>query len=265
MATDFEADTAITADGDRRWTATLSDRWSILGAPNGGYLMVIAARALLATTGRPDPLTITTHFHRSPSPGRVVLQVDTLHAGRSSSSALVRMSQDGTQVLTMMGICGDSAARRGPTGPLTPAPDLPPPDALADPRGQAPGTPTPEFQRRFELRTRPGEPGWAHGRPSGNLETVAWLRLVDGQEPDPLVVVLMADALPPTVFELGMFSWVPTVEMTVHVRARPQPGWLRVAHRTRFLVDGALEEDAEVWDSAGTLVGQSRQLARTRG
>jgi len=48
----------------------------------------------------------------------------------------------------------------------------------------------------------------------------------------------------------------------VHVRARPAPGWLKVRHETRNLAGGMFEEDCEVWDSAGRLVAQSRQLAR---
>ena len=48
----------------------------------------------------------------------------------------------------------------------------------------------------------------------------------------------------------------------MHVRARPAPGWLRIAASTRNVAGGFLEEDAEVWDSADRLVVQSRQLAR---
>jgi hypothetical protein len=48
----------------------------------------------------------------------------------------------------------------------------------------------------------------------------------------------------------------------VHVRVAPAAGWLRVVHSSRNVAGGLLEEDAEVWDSAGRLVAQSRQLAR---
>jgi len=56
-------------------------------------------------------------------------------------------------------------------------------------------------------------------------------------------------------------AWTPTVELTAHVRASPAPGWLRCRFSTRFVTAGFLEEDGEVWDSTGRLVGQSRQLA----
>jgi hypothetical protein len=84
----------------------------------------------------------------------------------------------------------------------------------------------------------------------------------DPREPDPLLLLLAVDALPPVTFDLGLPGWAPTLELTAHVRASPAPGWLRVRHATRNLAGGLLEEDAEVWDAAGRLVAQSRQRAR---
>ena len=49
--------------------------------------------------------------------------------------------------------------------------------------------------------------------------------------------------------------------MTVHVRGRPAPGWLTCRVATRYVVDGYHEEDFEIWDAAGRIVAQSRQLA----
>ena len=90
----------------------------------------------------------------------------------------------------------------------------------------------------------------------------AWFELADGRAADPLSILLAVDALPPTAFDLGLIGWAPTVELTTHIRRRPAPGPLRVAITTRNLAGGFLEEDAEVWDAAGHLVAQSRQLAR---
>ena len=90
----------------------------------------------------------------------------------------------------------------------------------------------------------------------------AWFRLADEREPDPLALLMTVDALPPVTFDLGMPGWAPTLELTAHVRAHPAPGWLKVRHATRNMAGGMFEEDCEVWDSAGRLVAQSRQLAR---
>ncbi|WP_406230008.1 hypothetical protein [Nocardia sp. NBC_01009] len=47
----------------------------------------------------------------------------------------------------------------------------------------------------------------------------------------------------------------------MHIRHRPAPGWLACRVHTNYLIDGFHEEDFEIWDSTGSLVAQSRQLA----
>lgn len=56
-----------------------------------------------------------------------------------------------------------------------------------------------------------------------------------------------------------------TVQLTVHLRARPVPGWLACRALTRHVAGGYHEEDFEIWNRAGTLVAQSRQLALVLG
>ena len=81
---------------------------------------------------------------------------------------------------------------------------------------------------------------------------------------DTLGLLMVCDAFPPAVFHLDMPpGWVPTLELTVHVRAVPAPGPVRAVFRSQFVQGGFFNEDGEVWDSAGTLVAQSRQLGLT--
>ena len=96
---------------------------------------------------------------------------------------------------------------------------------------------------------------WSEGSP------VSWFKLVDDRPIDPIALLTVVDTLPPVTFEMGMPGWAPTLELTVHVRTTPAPGLLRIRHETRNFAGGFFEEDCEVWDSAGRLVAQSRQLA----
>jgi acyl-CoA thioesterase len=55
-------------------------------------------------------------------------------------------------------------------------------------------------------------------------------------------------------------GWVPTIELTVHVRCRPSTGWILGRFRTVDLIDGRMIESGALWDSSGMLVAQSRQI-----
>ncbi len=59
-------------------------------------------------------------------------------------------------------------------------------------------------------------------------------------------------------------GWVPSLELTVQVRAHPAPGPLQARLFSRHLTRGVIEEDGEYWDSAGQLVAISRQTAKLR-
>jgi len=90
-----------------------------------------------------------------------------------------------------------------------------------------------------------------------------WAESFADEEPvDAIALLLAADAFPPAVFNSELpVAWVPTVELTVHVRGVPVPGPLRCSFVSRFIHDGLLDEEGAIWDSSGVLVAQSRQLA----
>ena len=140
-------------------------------------------------------------------------------------------------------------------------PAIPPPDACPGRSGSAQGVGLPILQR-LDIRLHPDEavPGAA-----GRAQVSGWIRFADGRAADPLACLLMADAFPPAVFGLlGMVGWVPTIELTVHLRARPVPGWLLGRFWAEDLRDGRVIENGALWDSSGQLVAQSRQLALVR-
>jgi acyl-CoA thioesterase len=104
-------------------------------------------------------------------------------------------------------------------------------------------------------------PDQARAGQAGEATVSGWIRLADGVAPDTRSLVLFADAFPPSLFgALGMVGWVPTVELTVHVRRRPASGWILGRLATNDLHDGRMIEDGTLWDETGALVAQSRQL-----
>ncbi|MGW1989045.1 thioesterase family protein [Embleya sp. NPDC001921] len=244
------------------YDATLSPDWAFGMGLNGGYLLALAGRALGAALPHPDPFTITAHYLTTSHPGPAEVRTEILRTGRTLSTGTARIVQDGETRVHVTASYGDLAALDPEVRTSARPPALPSPEECAASAAGAAPFRRAAFMDRSEQLLDPATAGWSTGRPSGRGEIRAWWRLADGRAPDPPALLLAVDSLVPTAFDLGVRGWVPTVELTVHVRAQPAPGWLRVALTTRNLAGGYLEEDGEVWDSTGRLVAQSRQLAR---
>jgi Thioesterase-like superfamily len=120
------------------------------------------------------------------------------------------------------------------------------------------------FLEEIEVRIDPRHVGGPLDALSGVPDVRGWIRSRDGTPPDPSFLVFCVDALPPTVLEIGGGGWSPTVQLTTYIRALPSPGWLSVVSRAAAVGDGWFDEEAQVWDSAGRLVAQGRQLGRYR-
>jgi acyl-CoA thioesterase len=163
-------------------------------------------------------------------------------------------------ILQLLGAFGDQQPGGHQVGRRNPV-ELPPFDRCA-PQQSPTGASLPGLVRQIDVRLHPDDGGFRRGEPTGRPEMRGWFALADSEPIDEIGLLLAADAMPPPIFNSGLpSSWVPTVELTVHVRGTPAPGPLRCAFRSRHIHDGLLEEDGEIWDSTGTLVCQSRQLA----
>jgi acyl-CoA thioesterase len=257
----FAQASAVAADGPGRYTGELAGGWDILGAVNGGYQLAVVARALAAETGR-VPVTITGHYLAAGRPGPVVVDTTMVKRGSSFSTADATLRQGDKALVAVLGSFG--SLEQGGEILLQDAqpPDLPPEEECArmDP-DPARGLPPPFFAR-VDAALHPYDAGFARGRPTGTPHLRAWFRLHDHEPIDPFGLILAADCLPPTIFNAGLpLGWTPTLELTVHIRARPAPGPLRLDVRTRFISHGRLDIDGLIWDSADRMVAQSRQLA----
>ncbi|MGW2933901.1 thioesterase family protein [Streptomyces sp. NPDC001156] len=267
---EFDRDTAVTLREPGVYDIDLSAGWTIIKAVNGGYLLAVLGRALADALPHRDPFTISAHYLTASTPGPAVIRAEAVRTGRTLSTGQASLFQydgEGREVerIRVLASYGDLDSLPDDVRTSAEPPAIPPMAQCFGPEdGPAPVSGSSAITERLKLKLDPATLGWALGSPSGKGEMRAWFGLADGRDPDPLSLLLAVDALPPTAFELGISGWVPTVELTVHVRSRPAPGPLRVSITTRNLAGGFLEEDAEVWDSKDRLVAQSRQLARVR-
>lgn len=260
---EFDEDTALEAAGDGRWRGAISERWSVFGgAPNGGYVVSLALQALTEELDRPDPATITAQFLAPCEVGPIDVEVDVLRPGRRIGTAVARLVQNGEERVRVTGMLTDLDRASGLNYAADGPPEVPP---LEDCVGPPAELDLPPVIRRFDARLDPSTAGWAVGQPSGTARIAGWFRFADGRQPDVRSLPTFADAGPPVAFNvMDRPSWVPTLELTVHVRRRPVDGWLRGVFSSRFVVEGYHEEDGELWDADDRLVAISRQLALVR-
>jgi acyl-coenzyme A thioesterase PaaI-like protein len=263
MTGSFAQATTVTqtalSQGSGRFDAEVKPGWDIGGNANGGYLMAIAGRAMAETVGRP-PLTVTAHYLRPGPAGPCVVETTTVRSGRRLATATASLSIDGREIVRMLGTFGEQV-EGGPELTTEQPVQLPAYEDCETPPDSTEGD-GPAMMDRLAVRIRPGDEGFRIGRPTGTAEIRGWFAFADHQPIDAIGLLLVADAFPPPIFNTEIsVAWVPTVELTVHIRGVPAPGPLRCAFRSRFIRDGLIDEEGEVWDSTGFLVAQSRQLS----
>ena len=220
---EFDRDTAVAARPGEpgAYEVELSKGWTIISAVNGGYLLAVVGRALREELPHADPITITGHYLTASQPGPAVVRTQTVRTGRTMSTgqaSLFQRDEEGREVerLRVIAAYGDLAAlpaqvRTSALPPRMPGYEdcLGTGDAPDGARAGGPITGSTAILERLDLRLDPATAGWAVGAPSGAGAMRGWLGLADGRDHDPLSLLLAADALPPTAFDLGLSGWTP--------------------------------------------------------
>jgi acyl-CoA thioesterase len=265
------ADTLVPVSvGADRYQVSISGVWNVGRFPNGGYLLALtaaAARAHVSTLSDEQfrVITATGHYLRAGEAGPAEVDVQLVRRGRTLISVQASLSQGGRELVRALLAFAPGTVDTGRVAPLVAAPRLPPPEYCIPALGTLPtGLELPIVD---QVDIRMVQPGYLTGQLAGpdsqpRSTVAAWFRFREPSPVDELAACLVVDAFTPVPLEWIRHGWSPTLELTIHPRRAPAPGWLRVIRRTRLLADGHYEEDAEVWDSTDALIADSRQLAR---
>ena len=261
----FSTVTALTGVSPGRFEAAVHPEWTIGRKPNGGYLLAILGRAAVSVGEHEHVIAASAHYLHSPEPGPVTVEAEVLRGGRSASQIRTRMLQDGQ-------VCVEALVTTSRLDPDTkpywdagaPAPGTE--DYESAPRLPArnPAGVSVAIMDQIDLRMQRGSLGFGAGRPSGRGELRGWLTLPHGEVFDPSSLLFAVDAFPPATFDIEMTGWVPTLELTVYVRALPSPGPVRVLQKAHLIDAQRVDEVCWVWDSTGRVVAHGTQLAGIR-
>ncbi len=263
-ASSFSEVSKLVAGRPGYFDADVNAEWTIGGKPNGGYLLAMLGRAAASVSRHRDVIAASAHYLHSPDPGPVVIEADVLRTGRSASQVHARMSQ-GDQVCVEALL---TTTRLEATVPFWDR-GLPAMSQIAfeDCTRLVPRTPNGipvALMEQIEVRLEPGSDSFITGEPSGQGELRGWLALPEGEPFDPASLLFAVDAFPPATFDIEFTGWVPTLELTVYVRALPAPGPVRILQRAHLIDAQRVDESCFVWDHAGRLVAQGTQLAGIR-
>ena len=261
----FTDATSVSALGDDglTYSAQLHPGWGVGGRANGGYLLAVLGRSVAGTSAHPDVVAVSAHFLRAPASGTAEIALERVHEGRTVSTHRAVLRQEGRTCVEALVTTGDleegAATWRGDLEPpaVAPAEDCTRLVAVTE-AFEVP------LMDQVDLRLDPASTGWTVGEPTGRGELLGRLALLDEPGFDPLSLLVAVDAFPPATFDIEVSGWVPTIQLSAYVRARPADGPVVVRHRAQLIAQGRVDEATTVWDRNGVVVAQATQLAGIR-
>jgi Thioesterase-like superfamily len=268
----FDVVTALQeTDDPHLFGASVHPLWAVGDKANGGYLLALLGRAARVTARRHgghdwEVLSSSVTYLRAPESGHATVRTTLLRSGRTAGHVRAVLAQGSNDIVDAVFVLGDlpeeSAVRYDGTEPFQAAD----PDDCIRLTPQIPGGVYVGIMDVLDLRLDPATvPFRPAPLPAGTpAELRGWTRFADGRPADLLSLLFLADAIPPATLMIGSTGWVPTLQLSTYVRARPAPGWLAIRMTAGLVADGMVDETCVLWDSRGRLVGQSSQLARLR-
>jgi acyl-CoA thioesterase len=279
--TSLEQQTAVKQIADGKYQGNILEDWK-MWVPVGGYLTSIALRAAQASSTMVRPLSISCHYLNEATFGPCELDVEILRSTDRYESLLVRMTQDGKDIL----VCLVSAAPSGLLGPEITwheKPDSPAPEELEqtildqdviDIMGDQPYWKNLEFRM---IRGLTGSHNYPHLEgltdeeftelrftPRRDAHIRGWQRMECGEGfTDPWVdagryIIIAAGLQFPVVadpYTPPLKFIAPTVNLTVDFHTfHPEEQWMLADATGTHASDGLLGADTRMWARNGDLL-----------
>tara|TARA_B100000085_G_C18422317_1_gene463234 strand:- start:245 stop:904 length:660 start_codon:yes stop_codon:yes gene_type:complete len=210
-----------------------------------------------------DPLVLSANYIDRVEFGPADIEITKVASTRSTSTAYVSFKQEGNIKIFATVTFTDFSKMAGLKDNLRNEPKFDPYETCT----QVPYKEgfSPKLDRNLEKKYCSDSLWWKNPNKKNKATLNLYMGWKDGGLVDLFGLILFLDATTPPIYnKLGTVGWVPTLTLTSHIRNIPEPGPLKVIAKTEFITNNYIEEDREIWDSKGNLVGQSKQLAKLR-
>ena len=190
-----------------------------------GYLLSMLGKAASSVGDHDHVVAASAHYVRSPEPGPVVIEAQLLRGGRTASQVRARLEQEGQVCVEALVTTAHLDGATAPywTGGLPARSHSSYEDCSRLIPRLPDGNPV-AIMEQIDVRLDPDSESFTTGRPSGRGELRGWLALPEAEAFDPASLLFAVDAYPPATFDIEFAGWVPTLELTVYVRALALPG-----------------------------------------
>lgn len=230
---------------ERHFCVGPGERQSLMG----GVGLAAAIHAMEAATQRPVVWATAQYLSYAALDERLLLDVDVLVSGRSTSQVHVRAHVGERQVLSVAGALGSRPD--GPTVQFVAAPDVPRPQACAQQAWRQSGFDN--LVDRFEKRHVPTDPDRGHA--------CHWVRCRDEVLLDAGLLAIVAD-----FFAGGLETTAGAMSLDNTLRVHPLPearpaGWLLCDTRFAGIGGGSFHGEMQMFDEDGALLATASQSA----
>ena len=257
--------------GESRWyECEVDNGWQIGEVTNGGISLALAAKAtllhpVLQENGHDVPLTTTARYLRPIKIGKVAFEVNLIRVSRNFTTVQTNIyfnDKLSLYVTLTMGTLSSEDATMHAVSKTAIFPILKPSEFESQAQVGIPGG---YETNAWRLIQTPNQ--LVHGTTADPDKFQAKLRGLSGFKDEEITVlslVALADALPPPIFnKVGTFGWLPTLEMTVHIRALPPEGisYVGFDSKSKYFGNNLLDEDYQMFTPDGEFLAESRQLS----
>jgi acyl-CoA thioesterase len=277
--------TAVEQTAEGKYRGTVSEEWK-LWTPVGSYLTAIALRAAQSSSTMSRPVSLTCHYLHEATFGPVDLDVTRLGTTERAESLLVRMNQNGNDILVTL-VSAAPTDQLGPNLNWQEAPEVTEPEDMAGTilyedaaklLGDQPyweklqfrmvkGLPSSHtypsmaglseeelIERRFEPRRDAHIRGWnripsAEGAKDPWVDACRTLIVCAG-----MMFPVVADPFTPPLRFIA-----PTLNLTVDFHSfHPEEQWLLADATGAHTSDGVLGADTRLWARSGELLATAQ-------